>query len=171
MRKTLFLWIGVLALLAGVGCKKNSSTAAGSESCLINGNSWVASSAALAASNPNEPAAFTSDDTLFVVNGQGAGYYYSAITIKVSTQGPDFSVGTPIPISGYNTAALLTYFTDSSCMGNTVVNGLAISGSLTITKLDTVHREIAGTFSATVPMPCDTIQITDGQFDQTFIAL
>jgi hypothetical protein len=73
--------------------------------------------------------------------------------------------------SNPNEPALLTYFTDSSCMGNTVVNGLAISGSLTITKLDTVLHEIAGTFSGTVPMPCDTIQITDGQFDQTFIAL
>lgn len=170
MKKTLYLCIGGVTLLAGMGCKKNSSPAASTESCLINGKSWVASSAALAASNPGAPPAFTYGDTVFVVNGQDTGNVWSFITITVDADSPGVAVGVPIPLNGINQPAFLAYFTDSSCNGVGTVNGLAISGTVTITKLDTVHHEIAGTFSASVPLPpCDTIQITDGQFDKYFI--
>jgi len=159
MRKTLYLWIGILALSAGMACKKNSSTAAGSESCLINGKPWVASAAA---EPVNAPVGFTYGDTVFTVNGQDTGSIWSFISIRVDADSPGFAVGVPIPLNGFNEPAFLSYFTDSSCYGvggvNTV-NALAISGTVTITKLDTVHHEIAGTFSAVVPMPpCDTIQ-------------
>jgi hypothetical protein len=177
--------IAVVAILAGAQCKKHSALVPdnpyglpnvnepGTEGALINGQPWIASASALAALNPNEPVAFTYGDTVFAVNGQDTGYLYSSITIKVATQGPGFGVGVPIPFNGYNTAALLSYFTDSSCYGVggiNLVNGMAMSGSITITKLDTVHHEFAGTFSSSVPLPpCDTIQITDGRFDQYYI--
>lgn len=172
----------VPVLLGGAQCKKHSALVPdnpyglpnvnepGTAGALINGQPWIASAAALQAS---DPVAFTYGDTVFTMNGQDTGFYYSHIVISVATRGPGFGVGVPILFNGYNTAALLSYTTDSSCYGVSgveIVNELAMSGSLTITKLDTVHHEFAGTFSASVPLPpCDTIQITDGRFDQYYI--
>jgi hypothetical protein len=181
MRSKLFLWLTALALLAGAQCKKHSSIVPdnpyglpnvgepGTMGCLINGKLWIASPAAL---SPNSAPAFTYGDSVFTAAGQDTGYYYYDINIRVSANGAGFSVGTPIAVSGGNYPVILSCITDSSCLGPYNALGNTVSGTVTITKLDTVSHEFAGTFSATIALsPCDTIQITEGRFDQYYISI
>jgi hypothetical protein len=157
-----------LMLLAGSQCKKHNATMPDSMECLINGRSWTASSLA------THSYAFTYGDTVFTAVGQDTAFLYSEVVIRVAiTSTPGFSLGVPIPFNGNNSPNLLSYFTDSTCLDTTgveIVSVPAISGSVTVTKLDTVHHEFAGTFSATIVLTqCDdTIQLTDGRFDQYY---
>jgi hypothetical protein len=62
----------------------------------------------------------------------------------------------------------IRYSTFATCTGNLPVILLrdAVSGTVTITKIDTVKKIIAGTFNCRIPIPnCDTLNVTDGRFD------
>ncbi len=136
--------------------------------CFINGGAWTASS------SEKQSYAFTYGDTVFTAVGQDTAFLYSEVVIRVAiTSTPGFAPGVPIPFNGNQSPNFLSYFTDSSCLsanGLEVINELAISGSVTVTKLDTIHHEFAGTFSASIVFPpcADTIQLTDGRFDQYY---
>jgi hypothetical protein len=168
MKKNLILWIMPLVLLAGSQCKKHNAPMPDSMECLINGRPWTASSLA------THSYAFTYGDTIFTAVGRDTAFFYSEVVIRVAiTSTPGFSLGVPIPFNGNNSPNLLSYFTDSTCedtTGDVILEEPAISGTVTVTRLDSVHHEFAGTFSATIVLSecADTIKLTDGRFDQYY---
>lgn len=168
-----FILSAIFVCLTATECHKNGSppdnpyglpnatqTGAGIFACLVNGRQFIAHY----------------DATL-----SGAKYSQDTIGVTGSPKIADFSevigfqvVGSPIQTGTYPINGMATYaefLTDSTCLGisfnETAAN--ATSGSVQLTKIDTVNKIISGTFQFVFPIPsCDTLKVTEGRFDYRY---
>ena len=133
--------------------------------CKIDGNNWVIEDGD---SNTGSFIGLFYNDTL-TFGGFPKPTVYSLLIQSISfhidknpRQGMTYSLDD-------TTASFATYLTDSTCANFSIRDGtylLSSGGSLSITKLDTLNHIYSGVFNCVFPVPgCDTIKITDGQFD------
>lgn len=172
MKKHSFILLVFLFIICTASkCKKETSnpnsddglppatqTGANIFACKVNGKPWISGSDIYIL------AGGVSADTLFATGSIGDLTYFERLTLKINghlSQGATY----PIDNTGVN---FLRLSTNKSCTGNlgTVINSSSVNGRILLTKLDTTHKIISGTFIGTIPVPnCDTFHITNGRFD------
>ncbi len=75
----------------------------------------------------------------------------------------------PVTLPLNQTSLFGIYYSNNTCSFYSTDSAVYEKGSLTVSKLDTTNRIIAGTFNATLSKTgCDTIRITEGRFDMKF---
>jgi hypothetical protein len=136
----------------------------GTMGCLINTKTWIASADAISGLF-----SILYTDHFIKMHGRRNGTYAEEIDIEVNLSNPQFKVGVPMPVDSINT--LISYDADSTCTGPIagLLGGLAVSGTVTVTQLDTLKNLFSGTFTCVIPLPvCDTLQLTSGRFSEDF---
>lgn len=140
------------------GLPNATQTGANTFACLINGQKFIAY---------YDPSYGTGTkikgDTLGIGGQRKTGGYYEYMGFQI--------VGNLIKNSNHNIDRVGTYGilrTDSTCLGVSFneTDSYALSGTIQLTKFDTIGKIVSGNFNLVFPIPnCDTLHITDGRFD------
>jgi len=172
-RNYFLLLLGLCVILTASRCKKNvgppsdnpyglpnaTQTGANIFACRINGQNWISKTEIF------YMGASLGNDTLGITGSAGS-YSFQDIIInlyKNFQQGSLYNLGDSLK-------GRLFYLADTSCLGaggrGSIVTSHAVSGSLTLTRLDRTNKIFSGTFNCRIPIPkCDTLNVTDGRFD------
>jgi len=178
----LILFFGFIYLSSN--CKKNThvspdnpyglpnatQTGANTFACLINGSPFISyynPSIGAGATMIDAHSSDVKNDTL-AIGGQlkPNGTYGKLIFLHINS-------GLAIN-EKYNLGSIAAdgiYGTDSTCIGisTNATTSYAISGTIQLTKLDTLNKIVSGFFNGIFPIPgCDTLQVSDGRFDYQF---
>jgi len=131
---------------------------AGIFACLINGQKYIAK---------RRPGYIDGTvivgDTLYVSAYSTQKFQYTSILIYIKNfthETKDYSIDS-INIG-------VACYSDSTCLGFAgSTTSFSKTGNIVITKFDTTHRIVSGTFDGfTFPIPgCDTLYVTNGRFD------
>ncbi len=171
------LLLVTLVMTGCTSCKKQvdtnglpPATQSGSNTMgfLLNGQAWTPS-------GYNGTANLSIDVDFGFKNG---GFSIAAYRIITTNNRQDISFGiadslkqmtVPIKLPLTQKSLFGIYFSNNTCDFYSTDSSVNENGSLTITKLDTANRIIAGIFNATLYQKgCDTIKITQGRFDMKF---
>ena len=186
MKVAFRLIIACLAIICSfyfVGCNKETTgsyglpnaTQSGAEifGCLINGTPFIADN------DLNDPnystsgnGAWLTGDTLKISGAPQVGSYFQGIQLYLIGNLQQDEI---YSIDSVNTLAIAS--TDSSCQGISIypIGSGASSGTIELTKFDTVNKIVSGNFNLTFPpyssncfIEDDTLTVTQGRFDYKY---
>lgn len=167
-----FILSSIFLCLTATQCHKNASpadnpyglpnatqTGAGIFACLINGRNFIAHY------DGTWSWAQYAGDSIGVIGSPKLDIFEN-IGFEV--------IANPVVVGAYNIDGSVTrgYFAaDSTCLGTSfnITSSNATSGTIQLTKIDTVNKIISGTFHCIFPIPsCDTLNVTEGRFDYRY---
>lgn len=176
MKFTNYLLLGLIIIsLIVVSCKKNNSTGglpsatqsgANTLGFLLNGQLWIPQGQRV-----------TANLSIDYDKGYKNGIFSIVAYNFIPTNSEQFIIGLTDSLNfqqfpktfslGTNTLFSISY--NTPCDYFNQLPDVTSSGTMTVTKLDTLKRIISGTFDATLyKVGCDTIRITEGRFDMSF---
>lgn len=173
-----FLWLGLICLSL-VACEEElppeTQNGRNTFGCKVNGQVWIPSDERNDLNPYWEP-----NGGLFSINAHKA-----VGSDNIGTFFQSFSIGItwlpglgkyPVLLSGVNNSYAdpkdsWIYFNDQRlrCQYGASVPTAYVSGSIEITRYDTINNIVAGRFEGILTSPgCDTLRVTEGRFDFKF---
>jgi hypothetical protein len=185
LHKKVMVSVSLISILFLTQCKKETApdntyglpnaTESGANifACVLNGYGTYTNF--IVATDFNDPnyatsgnGAWVKTDTLIIAGAPQIGSYFQGIQFTIIG---DLQQGAQYSIDSISTIA--TIATDSTCNGVSLypIVSIASSGTIQLTKFDTVTKIVSGTFNCTFPpfTSCDsTVYATYGRFDYKY---